>query len=194
KNRYLDRLSIHFLLSRENPGSDLFSGRITGEKCRSFCRHLIDLSEVDDVFICGPQPMLIDLRDTLKEMGFNAKDIHYELFTTQLGEKQAGTKPAKKVKSREGKVQVTITLDGETTHFSMESSEQTILDAALEAGSDLPFACKGGVCSTCRAKLMAGEVDMEVNYALEEEELEQGYILTCQAHPLTDEVKVDFDA
>ncbi len=194
KNEYMDRLSVHHILSREQTGSELFTGRIDEEKCRAFCRHLIGPEAVDEFFLCGPESMIHAIRDTLMDMGVSRRKIHFELFTAGLNGK------AKKVAREEQRkptadvdARVEITLDGSTLEFPLSSGD-SILDAAQKAGADLPFACKGGVCATCRAKLVEGTVDMDVNYALEPDELEAGYILTCQAHPQTDKVVVDFDS
>ena len=192
KNEHLDRLSIHYVLTREHPGSDLFAGRITGEKCRRFAQLLFEPEEVEDFFICGPFDMLQDLRQTLKELGVPRERIHYELFTAP------GSEPAKKqaqpveIQSDE-QVQVQIQLDGERIGFTMPTQGQAVLDAALAAGADLPFACKGGVCCTCRAKLEGGKVEMAVNYALEPEEVEAGFVLTCQSYPRSKELILNFD-
>jgi ring-1,2-phenylacetyl-CoA epoxidase subunit PaaE len=192
KNEHLDRLSIHYVLTREHPGSDLFAGRITGEKCRRFAQLLFEPEEVEDFFICGPFDMLQDLRQTLKELGVPRERIHYELFTAP------GSEPVKKqaqpVEIQSGEqVQVQIQLDGERIGFTMPTQGQAVLDAALAAGADLPFACKGGVCCTCRAKLESGEVEMAVNYGLEPEEVEAGFVLTCQSYPRSKELTLNFD-
>lgn len=192
KNEHLDRLSIHYVLTREHPGSDLFAGRITGEKCRRFAQLLFDPEEVEAFFICGPFDMLQDLRQTLEELGVHRQRIHYELFTAP------GSEPVKKqVKPAETQsgeqVQVQIQLDGERIGFAMPTQGQAVLDAALAAGADLPFACKGGVCCTCRAKLESGEVEMAVNYALEPEEVKAGFVLTCQSYPRSKELMLNFD-
>ncbi|MFN7115482.1 MAG: 1,2-phenylacetyl-CoA epoxidase subunit PaaE [Saprospiraceae bacterium] len=192
KNEYLGRLSVHHILSREHTGSDLFTGRISAEKCETFFSKLLDVNEVDEFFICGPQEMNEEIRDLLLERGVERKKIHVELFTT--GVAKNGQKKAVSHVSTGFEAQVQITLDGNTFHFSLLSSGDSILDGALKAGADLPYACKGGVCCTCRAKLVEGKVDMDVNYALEPDELAAGYILTCQSHPVTQRVVVDFDA
>lgn len=191
KNEYLGRLSVHHILSRELMGSDLFTGRISAEKVQVFLEKLMDVEEVDEFFICGPQEMNEEIRDLLLEQGVDRKKIHVELFTTGI------VKNRQKKVERAAKIgfeaQVQITLDGNTFQFSLPSSGESILDGALQAGADLPYACKGGVCSTCRAKLLEGQVEMDVNYALEHEEVAAGYILTCQSHPITQRVVVDFD-
>ncbi|TXB67587.1 1,2-phenylacetyl-CoA epoxidase subunit PaaE [Phaeodactylibacter luteus] len=192
KNEYMGRLRIFHVLSREKLGSPLFTGRITGEKAGLLCDKLIDLSQVDEFFLCGPQAMTDAITEVLKSKGVDRKKIHFELFTT--GKAQLPPQPKVQEKQADVEAKVTIVLDGNAMEFPLSSNAENILDGALKAGADLPYACKGGVCSTCRAKVTAGEVYMDVNYALEPEEVEAGYVLTCQAHPKTDEVTVDFDA
>lgn len=191
KNLYLGRLSVHYILSGEFNGSELFTGRITAEKCRVFFDKLIDITTVDHFFVCGPQEMNEAVRNLLLENGVERSKIHVELFTTGLTVSQ---QPKLKPKQEQGFVaQIKITLDTNTFEFPLLSSGDSILEAALKAGADLPFSCKGGVCCTCRAKLVAGAVEMDVNYALEPDEIAAGFILTCQSHPKTEQVTVDFD-
>lgn len=192
KNIYLQRLSIHYLLTKENPGNDLFAGRINAQKCRVFSQKLFDPRSVDEFFLCGPQEMTEEVRQTLLESGVDRKNIHQELFHT--GEKIAARRKMEIAAGPAIQSQITVTLDGRSFEFPLAATGKSILDAALQAGADLPFACKGGVCCTCRAKLREGKVTMEVNYALEPEEVEAGYILTCQSHPTTARVAVDFDS
>ncbi|GAB4257501.1 MAG: phenylacetate-CoA oxygenase/reductase subunit PaaK [Saprospiraceae bacterium] len=190
KNLYLQRFSLHHILTKEDTGSDLLSGRPTPEKIRQLAKTLFDLEDVDEYYICGPEEMIHGIKDTLQELGVDKDRIHYELFTTgqKTTDRPKWTAPADAVAAK-----ITITIDGNTFTFDQSSPEKTILDAAHETGADLPFACKGGVCCTCKAKLLKGEAEMEVNYGLEPEEVEKGYILTCQAHPKTSEVVLSFD-
>ncbi|MCO6479593.1 MAG: phenylacetate-CoA oxygenase/reductase subunit PaaK [Phaeodactylibacter sp.] len=192
KNEYMGRLSVHHILSREQQGGELFSGRIDAEKCSAFCDKLIDPEEVDEFFLCGPEPMINDIRNTLASKGVPREKIHFELFIAGLNGKAQKKEQSRKVQSVEASIH--ITLDGNAFEFPLTSGEDTILEAAHKVGANLPFACKGGVCCTCRAKLVEGEVEMDVNYALEPEEVEAGYILTCQSHPKTERVAVDFDS
>ncbi len=192
KNEYMGRLGVHHILSRELQGSELFSGRIDAEKCSAFCDKLIDPEGVDEFFLCGPEPMIHSLRDTLVNRGVPRENIHFELFVAGLNGKAQKKEQGRKAQSVEASIH--ITLDGNAFEFPLTSGEDTILEAAHKVGADLPFACKGGVCCTCRAKLVEGEVEMDVNYALEPEEVEAGYILTCQSHPKTERVVVDFDS
>jgi ring-1,2-phenylacetyl-CoA epoxidase subunit PaaE len=191
KNKFMGRLSVHYVMSGEFPGSDLFYGRINEEKCEAYCNKLLDIKEVDAFFLCGPYSMIEGVKDTLYQLGVAKGKVHFELFTAP---DQIQPTEAPKTEEESFEVMVSITLDGNTVEFPMQSEKEAVLDAALKAGADLPFACKGGVCCTCRAKLIEGEVNMKVNYALEEDEVEAGYVLTCQSYPKTNVIKVDFDA
>ena len=190
KNQYMGRLSLNYIMSREAIGSPLFKGHITGEKCIEFAKNLFEPSNTDAVFICGPEVILIDLKDTLMDLGVPEKNIHFELFVTSGIAKK---KHDEQVIEENVLSEVTIIVDGDEFKFNLQTTDVNILDAALKNGANLPYACKGGVCCTCRAKLLDGKVDMDVNYSLEPDELENGYILTCQSHPLTKKVVVTFD-
>lgn len=194
KNKYLGRLSIHHILSREHLGSELFYGRIDEEKCNRFSQVLFEPQHIADFYLCGPEQMIRSVSSALKASGVHEKKIHFELFTSPLGNLGA-KKVVRKSKAKEHKVQseITIMLDGNSVKFPLDSDGETILDTALKNGMDLPFACKGGVCATCKAKVLMGDVEMDVNYGLEPDEVEAGFVLTCQAHPLSDKVTVDFD-
>ncbi len=195
KNRFMQRVRVFHVLSREYVDVPLFNGRIDGEKAAQFCGKLINLSTVDEAFICGPEAMVLSVRDTLHAQGLPPERVHVELFSSP----DAPAKQHEKWKAEHAadggpKSKVFITLDGSTFTLDLAYSADNILDAALRAGADLPYACKGGVCATCRAKITEGAVDMEVNYGLEPDEVAKGYVLTCQSHPKTDVVRVDFDA
>lgn len=192
KNIYLDRFSVHHIFSREQTGVDIFQGRITEEKVAVFCDKLLDLHEVDEFFICGPYEMMTSIRSTLLQKGVDNRTIHVELFLAKNEQPKEKT-PRKKLTRNGVDASITVKLDGASTVFPLVSSEETILDVALKGGADLPYACKGGVCSTCKARLLEGKVEMDLNYALEEDELNAGFILTCQAHPLTPKIVVDYD-
>ncbi len=194
KNKHVDRLSVHHVLSRENLGAKLFSGRIDSEKCEVYAKLLFNPEEVAKFFICGPEEMIHDIRETLEQQKIDSKKIKFELFTSPTGKlgKPKTAAPKRTVDpSKESKV--TIKLDGDTIDMVIPYGGDSILDTALKKGADLPFACKGGVCCTCRAKLIKGDVDMDVNYALEPDEVKAGFILTCQSHPRSPELFVDFD-
>lgn len=193
-NKYGERLKIYHILSREQLDNTLFSGRITADKVRMLLKEFADESRETEYFICGPEGMMREVTGELEERGVDKKHIHVELFTSPVeSEDDVKKKKEKKAPSSGGDSHVTIVLDGEETEIELSPDGDAILDAALEAGLDVPFACKGAVCCTCKAKLMEGEVDMDMNYALSDEEVEEGYILTCQSHPKTDKVVVDYD-
>lgn len=192
KNKYMSRLSVYHILSREYMDAPFLNGRIDAEKCNTFLRYLNSSKTIDECFICGPEEMIHSVRKTLEDAGINKKNIHFELFAAST----PATPPQKKEKIEDtGKMcEATVRLDGRTFDMKVAYTGDSILDAALKVGADLPFACKGGVCCTCRAKLIEGEVIMDVNYGLEQDEVAQGFILTCQAHPISEKIVVDFDA
>jgi ring-1,2-phenylacetyl-CoA epoxidase subunit PaaE len=201
KNRYIDRLSLLHILSREQMDIPLNQGRIDAGKCEELCHRLIDLRTVDEVFLCGPEEMIFTVKGWLERQGVEARKIHFELFHTRggaaaLASGKAGNEGevAVSVGGVEKVSRVTVRLDGVSHDFDLPYDGSSLLDAALMEGVDLPFACKGGVCCTCRARLVEGRIEMEVNYALEADELAAGFILTCQSHPRTDRVIVDYDS
>jgi ring-1,2-phenylacetyl-CoA epoxidase subunit PaaE len=149
---------------------------------------VLDLESVDEVFLCGPEPMTLELRDTLVALGVDPAHVHLELFGTPHVTAARVTRDA-----NAGEHRLTLLLGGVTTEVTA-SGQETVLDAGTRAGLDLPYSCRGGVCSTCRAKVCAGEVEMAVNYALETWETDAGFVLTCQSRPVTEHVTVDYDA
>ena len=192
RNKYFGRFEIFYFLTREQRDIELFNGRFTPEKIQLLLETILNIENTDECFICGPENMIFMIRDELMKYGLSKDHIHYELFVTGLSE--ADKKRVQKVQvNREDVTSVTILDGGKEFHFDMMKDDDNILDAALKAGADLPFACKGGVCSTCKCQLKEGKVEMKVNYALEKEELVQNYILSCQAIPTTKNVVVDFD-
>jgi len=189
KNQYPQRFQFISILSREQSQADILNGRIDADKVAVLADKVLEVNTVAEAFICGPQDMTEAVRDTLVAKGMCKDNIHFELF----GVSQAA-RPEIKTGEAAGPVRhVAVVVDGMQTNIEVAEGGVNILDAALNAGADLPFACKGGVCCTCRAKVMAGEVKMDVNYALEDWEVEQGFVLTCQCHPLTDNVVINFD-
>ncbi len=195
KNKYMLRLRIYHVLSREYMDIPLFSGRLNAAKCADFCQSLIDVNTIDEAFICGPEDMILSVKQQLQDIGLPSAKIHIELFTSPDQHKPAATAGAADAKADDGpRSKVSITLDGATFEMEVPFTGETILDAALRNGADLPYACKGGVCCTCRALVTEGEVEMDVNYALEHDEVEKGYVLTCQCHPRSEKVVIDFDA
>ena len=196
KNKFINRFSIHHILSREKTDIPLSYGRINEEKCESIFGHLINIKTCDEFFLCGPEEMIFSVKDYLEKKEVDRRKIHFELFTTPgVKKSKAGIQNEQVKKEYEGKTsKVTIKLDGVAFDFNLSYNGDAVLDAALRLGADLPFACKGGVCATCRAKLEEGEVEMDTNYALEPEEIKNGFILTCQSHPRSDRVVIDYDA
>jgi ring-1,2-phenylacetyl-CoA epoxidase subunit PaaE len=197
KNRYMERFTLHHILSREKTDAIVNYGRIDAEKCQQLVK-LVSFTKADDIFICGPESMIFSVKNWLEAQGMDKKKIHFELFSSpESGNRQSSTsnKKMEEANKQTGPVsKVTVKLDGIAFDFDLPYDDWSILDAALRKGADLPFACKGGVCATCRAKLIEGQVEMDINYALEPEEMEQGFILTCQSHPRTEKVVIDFDA
>jgi ring-1,2-phenylacetyl-CoA epoxidase subunit PaaE len=192
KDRYLDRLSLHFVMSREPQEIELLNGRLDGARVRELAGLFFDPRTVREYFVCGPGTMIETVSGELRALGVEANRIHSEHFAAAAVAAPAETAAA--TKSEAGSTQVAVTLDGRRRTFSMQTGTETILDAADRAGIDLPFSCKAGVCSTCRTKLVRGEVTLAENYALEDWELEQGFILACQAHAKTPELELDYDA
>ncbi|TVQ49739.1 MAG: phenylacetic acid degradation protein [Saprospirales bacterium] len=193
KNIYLNRFSVYHILSKEKSDIPLFEGRIDRPKLEKFAKLFFDPKKVNSAFICGPLQMTENIAEFLKEQKIDENQVKFELFTTEGVKKRAVDKEeiAKNIEAES--VAVSLRIDGDIYDFNMDKKGVTILDGAANTGADVPYACKGGVCSTCRAKLISGEVHMEVNYALEKDELEQGFILTCQSYPKTEKVEVDFD-
>ncbi len=194
KNKYMGRLQVIHVLSRERTESDLNYGRINAEKCKLLFQHLVDIQTIDQFFICGPEEMIMDVKNYLTNASVENSKIRFELFTSESGNKaKQAYAEASKADSSKMSV-VTIKVDDRSMEIPLAFGGATILDAALQHGADLPYACKGGVCCTCRAKVVEGTVAMEVNYALEPDEVANGFVLTCQAHPTSERVVIDFDA
>lgn len=193
KNKYMKRFNLVHILSREKTEAEVNFGRITESKLQDLSK-LIDYNTVDEFFLCGPEEMIFCIKDYLEKNGTDKKKIHFELFTTQ-GQKLSANKILAQTTGELSAVcNIIITIDGRSITFNQPlSSETTILDAALKQGADLPYACKGGMCCTCKAKLIKGEVNMDVHWGLEDEEINEGFILTCQSHPKTEKVIIDFD-
>jgi ring-1,2-phenylacetyl-CoA epoxidase subunit PaaE len=184
---------IH-ILSREQQDIDAFNGRLTREKCDQLVDHRwVDVEAIDTAFVCGPQDMMLQISDSLQAHGLDARHIKFELFAGAEADRRERKPRAVEVAARTNLCEATVILDGRARTFSFEKNAATVLDAATHEGMELPYACKAGVCSTCRAMLVEGEVDMDANFALEDYEVARGYILTCQSYPVTDKIVVDFD-
>src|SRR3954452_16670563 len=190
KDRFLQRFSVFHVISGEEQDIPILHGRLDGDKVRVLLRSLVPASSVDHVFICGPIGMSEDIEATCREIGVADDRIHVERFVSEFG-----GKPRPKTAIAAGappKALASLIIDGKRREVPVAEGE-AILDAALRAGMDLPFACKGGMCSTCRGKLVEGEAEMEVNYSLEPWELKAGFVLTCQAKPISEKIVVDYD-
>ena len=193
KNKYMQRFNFINILSREKTESAINYGRIDHEKLVSL-QHILSFQSFHSIYLCGPEQMIFTASNFLQSLGIEKNKIHFELFTTPgQGNFKIETAITVAVEDAGTKSNITLKLDGRTVDFKLSLKGQSILDAALLQGADLPYACKGGVCCTCRAKLVSGQVSMDVNYALESEEVAAGFILTCQSHPLTENVVIDFD-
>lgn len=192
KSLYPRRLVVHHVFSRENLGSDWFFGRLNGAKCTQYAQLLFVPAEVDAFFLCGPEEMVFEVKDALERAEADASKIHMELFTTP-GQVKRQTDQPPKAPSDAFDAHITVHQDGMVFDFTLPSDGSTILDAAMRAGADLPFSCKGGVCSTCKAKVLEGEASMDLCYGLEPDEVAAGFVLTCQAHPKSRKLVVSFE-
>ena len=195
KDRYPRRFALHHVLSREQRAAPIMSGRLDEEKLRTIFTSIIPADSVDEWVLCGPFELVQTTRDLLEELGVDEAHVRFELFTT--GEPGTEAPRARQIELREGEKAFTIDFILDTTSGTVQSpvsAHETILNAALRVRPDVPFACAGGVCGTCRARVVEGSVTMHENYALEKDEVERGYVLTCQSHPTSDRVVVDYDA
>ncbi|MDD9732636.1 phenylacetate-CoA oxygenase/reductase subunit PaaK [Mameliella sp. AT18] len=192
KNLYMGRLNIIHVLESDAMDIDLFQGRVDAEKCDALFEHWIDVENVDTAFICGPEPMMLGIAKALKDHGLTEEQIKFELFASAQPGRLARKATSTEAGTQAARTQATVTLDGTTRSFEMDK-DFSVLDAALENALDAPYACKAGVCSTCKCRVIEGEVEMIANHALEDYEVERGYVLSCQSYPLTDRVVVDYD-
>lgn len=189
KNNFIDRFRLIHVLSRESLGNPLQKGRITAEKVSDVCKLLLQNQDISSVYTCGPEEMIHAVKESMLAFGVAEEKIHFELFGTNIAKKEVKTKS----NEPDGDSAVTVILDGDVIELSMTYQGVSVLDAAQQAGADLPYACKGGVCCTCKAKILEGTAQMAINYALDKDEVEAGYILTCQAHPTSEKLVVSFD-
>lgn len=195
KNRYMQRFHWVNILSKEDQGSDILNGRLDNRKGGELNRRLVDLASFDEYFICGPESMISEVSRGLRTVGAEEAQIHYELFASSAEDAETVIRKhhARAIEHGDKTSDVSIVVDGRASQFELAVNGENILDAGINQGMDLPYSCKGGVCSTCKAKLLEGEVDMDITHGLEPGEIEAGFILTCQAHPVSDKVVVDFD-
>ena len=201
KDRYPGRFSLTHVLSREAREVPLLNGRMDAEKCRTILRTMVNAAAVDGFYLCGPEQMIAEMRQTLAETGIPAERIHFELFTPSS---DAAAAAAETRRARQARLaatanpvdaaKVTVMLDGASTTLLVPRDGESILEVALRQRPDMPFACKGGMCCTCRARVVEGEVEMDINYTLAPDEIDRGFVLTCQSHPVTDTVVLDYDA
>ena len=193
KDRYLDRLSIFHVLSRELQDLEALNGRLDGDKIALLLGRLIDIAAIDHVFVCGPGSMPDESLVCLQALGIPAERIHLERFTPTLdGAAPAASVTAAAAKPAQPAAEAEITLDGSRHRFPVAAGE-SVVDAALRAGLELPYSCRGGMCCTCRAKIVEGSAEMVTNYSLEPWEIEAGFTLTCQARPTSPRLVLDYD-
>lgn len=193
KGHYGDRLAVHHILSKGKDEDMLFNGRITTEKAVQLMQRFLTDPLHKEFFICGPEQMMVNVSEALEKQGVEKKQIHIELFTTPVT--QEAKKPPVEVGEGAftGTAKVKVILDGREHMLDVSASGDAVLDVALDAGLDVPFACKGAVCCTCKARVVEGKVEMAMNYALTDEEVEDGFVLTCQTHPRSNTVTIDYD-
>jgi len=192
KSKFFQRFQVFYFLTKEQRDIPFLNGRFDKEKMEILTKTFIDVPDTAHAFICGPQDMIYVVRDELQTAGMSKDKIHYELFFTGSSEEE-NKHIAEVLEQRTEGTEVTIIDGGKEFHFIMDDDFDTILDGALAAGADLPFACKGGVCSTCKCKVIEGSVQMKVNYALEDKEVANNFVLSCQSVPTSKKVIVDFD-
>ena len=192
KNTYMHRLTLIHVLETDAQEIDLFTGRIDAEKCEALFAHWIDVESIDMSFICGPEPMMLGIATALRDHGMREDQIKFELFASSQPGRLDRRQSTGTSTGPSGAAKVTVTMDGTARSFDLDRN-MSILDGALENALDAPYACKAGVCSTCKCRVLEGEVEMIANHALEDYEVARGYILSCQAFPVTERVVVDYD-
>jgi ring-1,2-phenylacetyl-CoA epoxidase subunit PaaE len=192
KNKYLSRFEVFYFLSREHRDIPLFNGRFDKEKLQKLTQTLINAPHTDDAFICGPEEMIFLIRDELVAAGMKKENVHFELFVSGLSDEDKARAAAALQKKVDG-VDVTIIDGSKEFHFVLDENFDNVLDGAIAAGADLPYACKGGVCSTCKCKVEEGSVEMKVNYALTDDEVDKGYVLSCVSVPTSKKLVVNYD-
>lgn len=191
KDVYLTRFNLVHVLSREAQDIDLLHGRIDGARASTLLDHWAPLADVDVVYLCGPDAMMRAIREMLLARGFAPERIRVERFASSIPKHEH--KPVVVAAGSPTESEVTVILDGSRRSFTLDRTKESILEAGLAHGIEMPYSCKGGVCSTCRCRIVAGEVDMDVNFALEDYEVARGFILACQSYAATDQVTVNFD-
>ncbi|WP_179020925.1 FAD-binding oxidoreductase [Winogradskyella forsetii] len=192
RNTYFGRLEIYYFLTKERRDIELFNGRFDDDKMKVLTKTFIDIPDTSEVFLCGPEKMVNYVSTYLIEAGLPSELVHFELFVKGLSDEDIKRAERLAQQNVEG-TEITIVDGGKEFSFTMTKEYDNILDAALGAGADLPFACKGGVCSTCKCEVKEGSVEMKINYALDEKEVSQNLVLSCQSVPTSNKVVVDFD-
>lgn len=187
------RLDVLHILSKGQDEDRLFNGRITTEKAVELVKRFVTDARTNEYFICGPEQMMVNVSEALERLGVDKKRIHIELFGTPVSTDAKKEAPPPPAGAFAGVADVKVIMDGREHELKVKARGDAVLDAALDAGLDVPYACKGAVCCTCKARVLEGQVEMEMNYALTDEEVEQGYVLTCQAHPRSQRVVIDYD-
>ncbi|HEY7760068.1 MAG TPA: 1,2-phenylacetyl-CoA epoxidase subunit PaaE [Burkholderiales bacterium] len=188
KDRYLERFTLYNLFSREHQEVELFNGRLDAAKVEALADTLLPVEGIDEAFLCGPDTMLDEIEGALRARGLRAEHIHLERFGVPAAGAAHHVEPGDAPQAL-----ITVLVDGVRREVEFHAGDPSVLDAALRAGVDLPYSCKGGMCCTCRAKVLEGRLRMDKNYSLEQRDLDAGFVLTCQAHPLTDRVVVSYD-
>jgi len=189
KNNYLTRFRLFHIFSQESQGIPIQKGRIDHDRLMALNNAFLSHETIDEVYVCGPEEMILSVKSFFEDKGLAANQIHFELFHAGNSTKKHTNEEARKITTCE----VELIIDDDLISFQMDESDKNLLDAAQRAGADVPFACKGGVCCTCKAKILEGEAEMLVNYALEPDEVERGYVLTCQAIPTSNKITISFD-
>jgi ring-1,2-phenylacetyl-CoA epoxidase subunit PaaE len=193
KGKYSDRLAVHHILTQGRDEDELFKGRITVEKANQLLGRFVTDSLDKEYFICGPEQMMVNVSEALEKQGVDKKRIHIELFSTPVTSEAKSPPVTVGEGAFSGMARVKVILDGREFDLEVPASGDAVLDVALDSGLDVPFACKGAVCCTCKARVVSGKVEMAMNYALTDEEVEDGFVLTCQTHPRSAEVTIDYD-
>jgi ring-1,2-phenylacetyl-CoA epoxidase subunit PaaE len=196
KDRHLERLALHFVMSREPQEADLYNGRLDAQRVKRIAQSVFDPQAVAEYFVCGPGHMIEELGQALRECGVEPDRIHDEHFNVDTRDAAAPPVPSEAAAAKPAEAdqsEVTVIMDGRRRSFTMRMNAENVLDAAARAGLELPFSCRAGVCSTCRTKVVRGEVEMAQNYALEEWELREGYVLACQSRVKTAVLELDYD-
>lgn len=195
KNRYMSRFHWINIYSRQPQPADVLNGRIDNHKGAELNRHLIQLASFDEFFLCGPESMISEVSRGLTDFGASDERIHYELFASSAEDAKAIVEKhhARAVRFKGKTSRIEMIKGGREYQFELSRDGENLLDAGTHQGADLPFSCKAGICATCKCKLVEGEVEMDIDHGLQAAEIEEGYILSCQAHPVSDRVRVDFD-